>query len=74
MTKEYKIEKNVPLPAKRGKGLFGIVRSMECGDSVFVENGKQKTVSATGRVATKITGHKFTTRMVEGGVRIWRVL
>jgi hypothetical protein len=69
----FVIEKGVPFPGPQGRGLFGAVRRMEVGDSIFVADGKQNTVSATGSAIGRRTGRKFMTRKVEGGIRIWRV-
>ncbi len=76
MSAAFVIEKGVPIPRRNpsfGWGLHGAVCRLEVGDSIFVANGKPNSVSASGRVATQRTGAKFTTRRVEGGVRIWRV-
>jgi len=74
MTKEYIIEKDVPFLAKGGDGLKGHLCLCEVGDSIFVAEGNSNRVGAAGRNAAKSKpGIKFTTRTVEGGVRIWRI-
>jgi hypothetical protein len=71
MSAAFVIEKGVPFP---GRGLLAAaVRKMEVGDSIFVANGKQTTVSGTAGSIVRQTGRKFMTRQLEGGVRIWRV-
>jgi len=70
----YVIEKGVPLPpGQRGRGLIGVIQKMDVNDSILVPDAKQSIVSASGRVVRQRTGAQFTTRVVEGGVRIWRV-
>lgn len=73
-----KIEKNIPMPSDRpysqdrypSKYPFKV---MEVGDSVVFpdQNGNGKAATAA-----KVYGHRsgkhFTSRKVDGGVRIWR--
>ena len=68
---ELKIEKGVPIPRQRGGwGISGLLRVMEVGDSVFVPGNTAKRV---GQLARHARPSKFTSRTIEGGVRIWRI-
>ena len=66
----FKIERNIPVPTFRGKYPMAI---MEIGDSFFVSGDKakvaQRSASNYGRKYNKI----FTSRSMDGGIRIWRV-
>ncbi len=76
-----KIEKNVVIPPKArftNKGRkFSVFHQMEVGDSVFFPNRKGvKPSTIANRCASNaraLTKHRFATRIVEGGVRLWRV-
>lgn len=69
---EFKIEKNVPIPADRRKKSKYPWKEMEIGDSFFVPGkGTHEFRAVPG--AQKRYGMKFTMRAVEGGVRVWRV-
>lgn len=50
---------------------------MEVGNSFFIEGGSYDRVRAinsmTKKSACKNLGHKYASRKVEGGYRIWRV-
>lgn len=76
---KYKIEKGIPIPSKKQgavrdpMSLSGQIRSLKKGECILVQDKKQATVSATGRVVTKQTGQKYITRSMDGGTRIWRV-
>ncbi len=74
----YEIDERVPVPKPRlggGKYPWG---EMKVGDSFFVAVDKeppsavQGTVSGSARAYGKKHGQKFTTRIVDGGVRVWR--
>lgn len=66
------IDKDVPLPDGQAKLPFGI---MDIGDSFFV-NGYSHNMD-TVRSAASAWGQRhqkrFTVRVVDGGVRIWRI-
>jgi len=72
-----RIEKDVPMPTeKRGRKALYNFKSMNTGDSFFVEGGHKKQVS----ILTASTRHKpkkFRTSLVtekrKKGVRCWRV-
>jgi hypothetical protein len=66
---------DVPIPdqsVKRGRGPIYPWKTMEIGDSFFIE-GKTSTYGATLAHQRKHTGHRYTCRTVDGGVRIWRI-
>jgi hypothetical protein len=72
----YKVDKNVPIDASYRTGRKSIYpwSSMEVGDSFFVsdETGNPKAAAKMTTGAFKRTGHRFSYRMQDGGVRIWR--
>jgi hypothetical protein len=74
---EFKIEKGVPMPNHGNGGrefpLPAALRKMEIGDSVLVVNRSRDSVVGTTAFIKRETGARFSTRVVDGGVRIWRV-
>jgi hypothetical protein len=74
---DFKIDKDVPMPAVSAGGRREIYpwRTMEIGDSFLVTDDQipPKHVSRRAWQASKSTGHKFVTRTMDGGVRVWRV-
>ena len=68
----FEIEQNVVMPEKHARYPFN---QMEVGDSFFVPEGantpRQNTSSAASYAGHRL-GRKFTTRLVDGGVRVWR--
>ncbi len=72
------IEKGVPLPAlRRDNELIAALKAMEPGDSVCIpcDSSKQRNnmVSCVFGYAKKAGAKKFTTRIADGRLRIWRV-
>jgi hypothetical protein len=65
------IEKNVPIPGKRG--LKYPFLSLAVGDSFFVPGGTQKDVTGYMTWAQKKSKFRFTARTIEGGIRVWRI-
>lgn len=67
---EYKIEKGIPVPDRRGGGrpYSYPFRHMEVGDS-FLSEVMLKCITS----AQKQLGIKCVQRKVEGGYRVWRV-
>jgi hypothetical protein len=74
------IENDIPIPPKAGgrKALYPLV-DMEIGQSFFVPCKPGKTAAQTrnnmvGSIYsyTKKTGARFATRVVDGGIRVWR--
>lgn len=72
----YKIENDIPVPPNRSKNarnaFTDAVKALDVGQSFFVEM-LQANVCTRANIIAKATGRKFTTRKVEGGIRIWRV-
>ena len=69
----YKIEKNIPLPASQRKGKFALLEDMEVGDSFHVSD-----VTAPAGIYSKAEslGIKVTVRSIlhpSGGFRVWRI-
>lgn len=70
---QFKIERGIPVPSARGALIKYPWAEMEVGDSLFFPAGNHPSVSAiSGQWATR-HGRKFTTRKVDGGVRVWRI-
>lgn len=67
----YVIEKNVPLPPRRGGGSNGgtipLLRRMEAGDSFFAKGKKHRNFWSIA----KSLGMKIATRREGDGVRVW---
>ena len=71
-----KIDKNIPAPPSRpGRIPIYPFYEMEIGDSILVKGDCKKIDSArsTSRAYGKRHGMKFSTMLVDGGVRIWRI-
>ena len=72
---QFKIEKGIPIPDSRHvAGFSAMLRKLKPGDSIL-RTGIICGGQVTGNIGkvSKQTGFKFTTRKVEGGVRVWRV-
>lgn len=71
----YKIEKNVPFTSA-GRPKIYPFEQMEAGDSFFVKGDKKKIQSVRlcmMRENRACTTHKWISRVVPGGVRVWCV-
>ena len=68
------IEKDVPLPSKGKDGRATKYRfaEMQVGDSLFDPKGGKGLRNAACQWARK-NGVKFTSRKMDGGVRVWRI-
>ena len=69
------IEKDIPIPPRRrvvDKGGVATLKRMEIGDSVLFLTRKQAGVAIQELKRNK-DPRKFTTRTVEGGIRVWRI-
>jgi hypothetical protein len=76
------IENGIPISAKKpGAGRRGTYpfADLDVGQSFFVPNQPGKTnrqlimaIGVAAQYITKKTGHRFTSRTVEGGIRVWR--
>ena len=73
---EHVIEKGIPIPeTKKGKTKYEFLLSMEVGDSVLLnikQSSIQSSISILRKRNPKFKSFKFTTRIVEGGIRVWR--
>ena len=70
-----KIEKGIAPPSKKIKVAYSFA-DMEVNDSVFFDGelmGSQSNAAAAARITGRKYGRKFTTRTMDGGVRIWRI-
>ena len=70
------IEKNIPMPNKRSDRISYDIKSMEVGDSFYVEGqdcAENNSAYMASQRFSKKTGRKFTGKKMEGGVRIWRI-
>lgn len=75
-----KIDKGIPLPPRYATAKLRLpLAQLEVGDSFLVprpvEENKNFHKNLTSRVCTysKHTGKRFATRVVEGGIRVWRI-
>ena len=68
----FTIEKNVPMPKTSRVSKYPFDK-LEVGDSFLVAGGKKGTVAAAANAAAKRLERKFTVRVVEDGVRVWRI-
>lgn len=71
------VESGIPVPPKPRPG-GGASRkypfpSMEVGDSFFMPKGKPRVIATAACMFARPRGWKFTCRVVDGGVRVWRV-
>lgn len=72
------VEKGVPIPtARRVIASVYPFDKMEIGDSFFVatnnKKGRNSSIASAAYLHAKQLGRKFTTRTVEGGMRVWRL-
>ena len=71
------IQKNVPIPAAKGRPVKYPLATMVVGDSFFVATDVRSAVSGPASRCRKKTGYRFTIRTVEEdgikGIRVWRV-
>jgi hypothetical protein len=71
-----RIEKGVPIPRPRFNSLTDALSRMDIGDSVFIPGEKNTRPVNTHIWNTKKRrpgGFRFTSRTVDGGVRVWRI-
>lgn len=72
------IEQGIPVPRKKTgrperRGIMTLLRSMAIGDSIFIENvGHSDTSGRITRVRQQ-QGGRFTSRSINGGIRVWRI-
>jgi len=71
---KFKVEKGIPAPkVKKGPPRKYPWLEMEVGDSFFVPGVNYNEFKTQPSNAGKRYGLKYTTRSVDGGVRVWRV-
>lgn len=66
------LEKGIAIPEKQ-KVVKYPYQYMEVGDSFLVPEGNLSKVCNASYREWKKTGRKYTARVVDGGVRVWRV-
>ena len=66
------IENNIPLPQERKRNSYPY-KSMDIGDSFFIDNIAMNIVCNNNYQTSKRTGMKFTARREGNGVRVWRI-
>lgn len=68
------IDKGIPRPASLRAAKYPWA-ALEIGDSFFVPsvNGATHNVASVASWAGKRHGKKFSSRTVDGGVRVWRI-
>jgi hypothetical protein len=76
MTEVGPVESGVPIPPK--KSLLKPedklrLSQMKVGDSRLIKGLTQQSVASRASRAWRNHGMRFTTRAVEGGVRVWRI-
>ncbi len=67
------IDKNIPIPKGRSSYARYPWRELQVGDSFFVLNKVAAGISGYFAPLRRKYGLRFTSRSVDGGVRIWRV-
>lgn len=65
-----KIENNVPMPKPRKSGVSVLLRSLKKGQSVLLEM-PQNNVANLAQHA--LGSGNYTTKIVDGGTRVWRL-
>ena len=84
VAQRYPIDKNIPIPSERSNRLSHSCPfdEMKVGDSFFIDLPVDKiearrlrtTFSAMACAQRKKNGHRFTSRSIDGGLRIWRIV
>jgi hypothetical protein len=74
----YEIEKGIPVPepVQRGPWPKYPLRIMQIGDSFFVKSSNEKLLASVINSAREFGSRnkkKFATRLMDGGIRVWRV-
>ena len=72
MNEEFKIEKNIPMPTNRGPVSRYPLKDMEIGDSFFVA-GRDHAARNIRGVLQRHRPKRFSVRMQDGGIRVWRI-
>jgi len=70
----YKIEKNIPAPGPAPQSIRKYpFDKMQIGDSFFVPGGNQNSIATSATNQLNRYGRRYTTRKMDGGVRVWRI-
>ena len=69
----FKIEKGIGIPTNGPSGSKYGWRNFEIGDSILVSENEKSARGAAYSFAIRHPGFKFIGRLVDGGMRIWRV-
>jgi hypothetical protein len=69
----YTIEDNVPLPSRMGRPPKYPTQNLEVGQSFMVPVGDKKSLWNSVTFVRRKTQRRFCVRVVDGGVRVWRV-
>lgn len=69
----YSIETSIPFPASPGWKAKYPWRELDVGQSFFVSDVKFRTMQAGASLAGRRLNKQFRARIVDGGVRIWRI-
>lgn len=76
MSEKYKVERSIQIPGRcSGKMMPYPYQEMKAGDSFFIpvsQEYEKVRERDKARAAARTRGIKITTRVVDGGVRIWR--
>jgi hypothetical protein len=74
---KYKIESGIPIPppeSGRDKGETALaMEKLKKGQSFLIPDGKIRSIRSMASKAGRALGVKFSSREVEGGVRVWRI-
>jgi hypothetical protein len=71
---EFKIDKNIPIPKRIYDSEYPYpIDNLNVGDSFFIEERTSTQVSHIISRGNKMLGKRFTSRTMDGGVRIWRI-
>lgn len=70
--KSLKVEQGVALPPAPSNTRYPFAQ-LKVGDSFFAAADKADSACASVSYWARKTGFKFTSRSVDGGVRIWRI-
>jgi hypothetical protein len=72
-----KVDKGIPLPQQKGSGRRPKYPwlDMEIGDSFTVPPGTRKSLAGSGNRQARLAGlpHRFTQRIDNGEMRVWRI-
>ncbi len=71
----YAVEKGIPVTRRFREPYKYPFNDMDVGDSFFIPNGQDRIRSARARCSQvkANTGREYIARIVDGGVRVWRI-